>query len=159
MAFNRFDDMNRVFDDMNRMFEQMRAGRMGMTPEYDGRYDDETDSGRNWLGMRGYDRSGMSLTEDEGCYVCVLDMPGYEKSDIDCTYEDGMLYVSAERAAAESADNVWMRSARRMSERVSIPREIVSDDISATYRNGVLEVRMPLVEAESRRSGRSIDIN
>ncbi|WP_435334946.1 Hsp20/alpha crystallin family protein [Haloarchaeobius sp. TZWWS8] len=151
MAFNRFDDMGKMFDDMNRMFDQMRTN--WATSEYMGRYDDE---GRMpWSGRM--DRNTMTFTEEDDCLVFVMDMPGFEKSDIECSYDDGMLRISAERDAEESSENVWMRSSRRMSEQVRVPGDIVTDDISATYRNGVLEVHMPRREAEIE-SGRSIDI-
>ncbi|PSQ46827.1 hypothetical protein BRD15_08300, partial [Halobacteriales archaeon SW_6_65_15] len=64
---------------------------------------------------------------------------------------------------------------RRVSERVTIPEEVVEDEISATYRNGVsaseasrgspdrrsggvLEVHLPLVESEADEGGRKIDV-
>jgi HSP20 family protein len=35
---------------------------------------------------------------------------------------------------------------RRVAERVTIPESIVEDEIAASYRNGVLEVHLPLAE-------------
>ncbi|WP_267642221.1 Hsp20/alpha crystallin family protein [Haloarchaeobius amylolyticus] len=155
MSFKRFDDMNSMFDQMDRMFDQMRRNWAGMTPELETRRGDLTT--RANVGSRGFEQSGMMLTEEDTMYVFVMDIPGFEKSDIACTYDDGMLRIVAEREEDESAENVWMRRSRRMSEQVRIPREILADEITASYRNGVLEVHLPFATMDEE-SGRSIDI-
>ncbi|WP_439028652.1 Hsp20/alpha crystallin family protein [Haloarchaeobius sp. DT45] len=155
MSFRKFDDMNSMFDQMDRMFDQMRRNWANMTPEIESRR--RGFQGRPALGSGGFEQSGMMLTEEENMYVFVMDIPGFEKSDISCTYDDGMLRIVAEREEDESAENVWMRRSRRVSESVRIPREIVADEITASYRNGVLEVHLPYAEM-TEESGRNIDI-
>ena len=65
--------------------------------------------------------------------------------------------------ARESEGGIAVRSevtrSRRVAERVTIPEEILEDEITASYRNGVLEVYLPLAEpvAETDDEG-SIDI-
>ncbi|WP_435317154.1 Hsp20/alpha crystallin family protein [Haloarchaeobius sp. TZWSO28] len=155
MSFKRFDDMNSMFDQMDRMFDQMRRNWAGMTPELESRRGDFMS--RPSFGGRSFEQSGMMLTEEDTMYVFVMDIPGFEKADISCTYDDGMLRITAEREEDESAENVWMRRSRRVSESVRIPREILADEITASYRNGVLEVHMPFAQMDEE-SGRNIDI-
>ncbi|WP_439028653.1 Hsp20/alpha crystallin family protein [Haloarchaeobius sp. DT45] len=98
------------------------------------------------------------LREVDGEYVCICELPGFERSDIECTYEDGVFYIDAYRDGSQDSDNIWMRRSRRVSERVPLPRQVAVDDITASYRKGVLEVRMPLVGGEGR-DGQSITIH
>ncbi|WP_435361126.1 Hsp20/alpha crystallin family protein [Haloarchaeobius sp. DFWS5] len=104
-----------------------------------------------------YARPGCELIERSDECVFLLYLPGFEKSDIECTYEDGYFYVDARREGRDGADNYWMRRAGRVSERVYIPRDIDTDEISATYRNGVLEVHLPFGSG-SRRTGTTVSI-
>ncbi|WP_439028654.1 Hsp20/alpha crystallin family protein [Haloarchaeobius sp. DT45] len=98
------------------------------------------------------------LREFDGEYVCICELPGFERSDIECTYEDGVFYIDAYRDGSQDSDNVWMRRPRRMRERVPLPRQVAVDDITASYRKGILEVRMPLV-GRGGRDGQSITIH
>jgi len=44
-------------------------------------------------------------------------------------------------------------------ERVTVPKTIAEDEITAAYRNGVLEVHLPLAEPAERDDERTIDIS
>ncbi|WP_439028655.1 Hsp20/alpha crystallin family protein [Haloarchaeobius sp. DT45] len=90
------------------------------------------------------------LREVDGEYVCICELPGFERSDIECSYEDGVFYIDAYRDGSQDSDNVWMRRSRRVSERVPLPRQVAVDDITASYRKGVLEVRMPYASGDAR---------
>ncbi|WP_435362950.1 Hsp20/alpha crystallin family protein [Haloarchaeobius sp. DYHT-AS-18] len=133
-------------------------------PDYrpEGRYDDRYDGrGRGERGeYAGYPvDSGRryELREVDGEFVCICELPGFERSDIECTYEDGVFYIDAYREASEDAENVWMRRPRRVNERVPLARPVTVDDITASYRRGILEVRMPVAGSEGR-AGQSITI-
>lgn len=133
---NPFD----VFDEMERAFDQMRRSMWGGY----GR------SGRNWNDESlpeayeyGHDSNLTVESTDEG-YVVLADLPGFEKDEIDLRYDDGMLHISATH---EVDDGEYARS-RRVRESVSIGGDVVVDGIEATYRNGVLEVHVPVEDGE-----------
>lgn len=137
MAFRTFDDMNSMFDQMDRMFDEMRANWMGATPRLESGSDVTT-----------YGDTATSLTERDDNYVFVMDLPGFEREDIELTYRDGVLHIDAVTEIDHDSEFVSMHQSRRSSERVSIPGEIVAEEIEATYRNGVLEVHLPMLEGE-----------
>jgi HSP20 family protein len=76
---------------------------------------------------------------DEG-HVVIADLPGFETEETDLRYADGTLHIDATH---EVDDGEYARS-RRARESVSVAGDVRTDDIEATYRNGVLEVRMPV---------------
>jgi HSP20 family protein len=140
MAFRTFDDMDGMFDQMDQMFDDMRASWMGMTPQL------ESGNGSDLVTA---DRSATSLTERDGNYVFVMDLPGFEREDIELTFRDGLLHIDAATEIEHDSEFVSMHQSRRSSEHVRIPGDIVAEEIVATYRNGVLEVRLPMMEGEA----------
>lgn len=141
MTIRTFDDVNSMFDGMD-SFDDLR--RRLSTPLWND------------------DSSGRQLIDTDEGYALVVDMPGFERDDIDVTVTDGVLTIDAEiehTAMDESTDDVrTLRGAtgsRRAHERMRLPEGVPVDDISATYRNGVLEIRLP---AEGVSSGVTIDV-
>jgi HSP20 family protein len=138
-----------MFDEMDRMFDQMRRsmwgtyGRPAIEAPARSRDIAEFDFGIE---------SNLTLEETEDGYVVLADLPGFEKEEFDLRFDDGMLYI---RAAHEVEGDGFARS-RKISESIHVPGAVVAADISATYRNGVLEVHIP-VEGEMD-TGHHIDI-
>lgn len=124
------------FDEMERMMEQMRQsfGGWGDWSDFSGP-------------MRG---SGVSLETDDEGYVVLADLPGFEKEELDLRFEDGVLAIRAEHENSDeyegAAGSAYSSRRRHFHERVHVPAEIREDEISASYRNGVLEVHLPTVE-------------
>ncbi|WP_255168920.1 Hsp20/alpha crystallin family protein [Natrononativus amylolyticus] len=156
-----FDEMNRMFREMDRTFEQLR--RMWWdefeTPalESPSRPALEGEGTPRLVGTRG--EAAMSLEREGEGYVFVMDLPGFEREEIDLTFEEGLLSVRA-RSDRESGDEGrQLLRERRVARQVTIPAEVVEDEISASYRNGVLEVHLPMLEAETAEESRHrIDI-
>ena len=144
------------FEEMDRLFDQMRS-QMWLLSGADLRGDG--DSGRRALNAPAMRRSGDATREDDGEkrgtrlverddeFVLVVDLPGFETDDIELTFADGTLAVAASRADGEES----VTRSRRASERVSIPKDVDADAITASYRNGVLEVRLPVLADEDVR--------
>ncbi|NHN47807.1 Hsp20/alpha crystallin family protein [Halostella sp. JP-L12] len=106
---------------------------------------------RTMWGREGWS-DATSLVEEDGEYVFVMDLPGFEREEISLTFDDGVLTVTADRET--ESETVARR--RRVDERVTVPGEVDVDAVAATYRNGVLEVRLPTTDAADR--GRRIEI-
>lgn len=79
------------------------------------------------------------LYEEEGQFVLTIDMPGYEREEISVSWDEGVLHIGAEHENdARGQRKTYRRTFR-------VPKEIEPDEISAHYRNGVLEVRLPIL--------------
>jgi HSP20 family protein len=83
-------------------------------------------------------------TEDEIVYA--LDLPGIPEDKISVELDDGALTISAERERTEEqSDERFYRFERRFgtfSRTFSVPQGVSESDVSADYKDGVLEVHM-----------------
>ena len=92
---------------------------------------------------------------DEGDrFRIVVDLPGFNKEDINVYVENGDLVIKAERKEEKEEEGKnFIRKERKYGEvyrRVSLPSEVDIDKISARYNNGVLEIIIPKVEKEKK---------
>jgi len=78
-----------------------------------------------------------------------FDLPGIDPESIEVTVDRGLLTVSAKRAEEYAEGENPYRRERVMgtfTRRVSLSDTIDADKIDAGYTNGVLSVRLPLLE-------------
>ncbi len=119
-----------------------------------------------WFGRRGFDwpETFKDLFEDaalkveefeeDGHLVVRAEMPGLDPDeDVEITVSDHMLHLRAERRAeSRTEDKKGFRSEFRygsFSRSVALPVGATEDDVTATYADGILEVRVPIDTAEA----------
>ncbi len=103
----------------------------------------EGDLDKGWLRVEEF--------EDEGALVVRAEMPGIDpERDVDISVSDGVLTIVAERVErSEQKKKETYRSEFRygsFERSVALPAGATEEDVSATYADGVLEVRVPLGE-------------
>jgi HSP20 family protein len=88
----------------------------------------------------------LDAWETEQELVYAFDLPGIPQDAISVEVEDGMLTVSAERARSrEISEEHYHRVERRhgaFSRSVGLPQGVSEEAIKASYRDGVLEIRV-----------------
>lgn len=126
------------FETMDRLFEQLRRSMVEGYPTEVGAASDAFSVGG----------TPVRMEETETGYVVMADLPGFETEDLDVRFDDGVLTISGTHVSDEAGEEMATYRQRRVEERVSIPETVVVDDVSASYRNGVLEVHLP-VDAET----------
>ncbi len=85
----------------------------------------------------------------EGDVVLRFDVPGIDPDSIEVTVDRGVLSVSATRNEERNEDDTFFVRERPMgtfTRRVRLSENLNADAVEATYRNGVLEVRIPVLE-------------
>ena len=83
-------------------------------------------------------------------YVIRAELPGIDpEKDVEVTVENGMLSVSAERQERSSEKGRSEFRYGSFSRSIALPRGAREEDISASYKDGVLEIRMPKPSAEA----------
>jgi HSP20 family protein len=91
------------------------------------------------------------LYEEDDEFVLSVEMPGFDPEEIDVTWDDGVLNVAGEHTDDE-------RNRRRTyHRRFRFPKTVADEDISARYRNGILEIRLPVLDGATTR-GTEIEI-
>ena len=88
--------------------------------------------------------------------VVRVEMPGMKKEDCRITIEDNTLYLSGEkRIERESQDRIYHvmeRAYGSFKRAIALPGNVDIGDAQATYKNGVLTVRLPKEGGETGRS-------
>ncbi|WP_137285051.1 Hsp20/alpha crystallin family protein [Halorussus salinisoli] len=84
------------------------------------------------------------LYEEDGEFVLNGEMPGFDPEDISVTWDDGVMNIAAER------DDETRGRRQTYHRRFRFPKDIDDAAITAEYTNGVVEVRLPALEATTR---------
>lgn len=83
-----------------------------------------------------------AYTDKDGMTHIDIEMPGFDKSEIDVRLEDGVLTVSAEKNETEKDENKYLFKERHMtcSRSFTVPTHRVVEDFKVTYENGILGI-------------------
>lgn len=96
-------------------------------------------STRGWI-------PAVDVWETDNEVVYAFDLPGIPEDKIDVEFEDNALTVSGERERTdETSNDRYYRFERRFgsfSRTIGLPEGVSASDVSADYKNGVLEVRV-----------------
>ncbi len=100
----------------------------------------------HWL--EGGDLIRVEEYRDDGMLVVRADLPGIDPDkDVELTVADGMLHIEAERREEEKQEGKgYLRQEVRygsLSRSLPLPEGVTEADITATYKDGVLAIRIP----------------
>ena len=92
----------------------------------------------------------VDVLESKDSYHIRAELPGMKKEDIKVEVTDGNLTLSGERKSEKLAEGVEYRHVERVDAKFwrsfSLPETVKTDGIEATYKDGVLEIRVPKAE-------------
>ena len=90
----------------------------------------------------------LDLYQSNDNLIAVVELPGMCKEDIEISLHDGTLTISGERKR-ESNDDKAERSERYIGtfrRSIALPTRVDANKVNATYRDGILTVRLPKAE-------------
>ena len=85
----------------------------------------------------------------DGDVLLRFDVPGIDPESIDVTVDGGVLSVSVKRAEERAENDKFFVRERTMgtfTRRLYLSKNLNADAVEATYNNGVLQVRIPVLE-------------
>lgn len=139
MALIRWDpwrELNRLREEMNRLFE----GTEGLP--FTG-----------WL--RGEAQPSLDVYDAGEEIVVKADLPGFEPKDVDVrVYPDAVVLRGEQKREEEVERPGYFCRERRLGSfyrQVRLPAEVIPEDAKASFRNGVLELRVPKAEEKNGR--------
>jgi HSP20 family protein len=92
----------------------------------------------------------VDIFEDGGDIVVKAELPGIKKDDLEVTLTDDDITISGEKRKEEKIKKKgyykWERSYGSFCRTFSLPAKIQSDKVRSTFKDGVLEIRMPKSE-------------
>ncbi|MDK2926663.1 MAG: hypothetical protein PWR31_353 [Bacillota bacterium] len=143
MRWDPFQDLWQVREEVNRLFDHT----LSRYPALAGR--------RGW-------QPAVDMYEDEKEVVVKAEIPGVEPKDVDITVTADSLSLRGElKEEREEREDGYIRSERRFGQfyrTLTLPAEVKPEEAKATFKNGVLEVRVPKA-AEGRTKGVKVKIN
>src|SRR5436305_6826561 len=87
---------------------------------------------------------------EEGDKIFVkVEVPGMDEKDLKVNFEDGVLTVSGERTFERKDERNYHRIERSygtFTRTFTLPRTVDANQITASYRNGILEIEIPKKE-------------
>jgi len=98
--------------------------------------------------------SGLDVWEDDQHLYVELDLPGFDREDVELTFDKGRLHIAAERKAPEGERNYLHRERGygRVERVLSLPETIDPENVDAELRGGVLYLKLSKKpEAQPRR--------
>ena len=103
----------------------------------------------------------VDIKEDDTSFILSADIPGLKKSDIDLFVDNNILKISGTRDYNNENDNSEYHYQERtygsFHRSFKLPISVVEENISATFRNGILTVVLPKNE-EAQPKQRTIKI-
>lgn len=142
---NPFQMMRRFTQDMERMFEEFQGFRFPSFFKTDfAPFRMEFDK-VEWVPQ-------IEVLQNNGQFMIRADLPGLTKDDVKVELTDKLLVISGERKEEkEEKSEGFYRSERSYGNfyrRIPLPEGVKTENTAATFRNGVLEITMPLPKAE-----------
>jgi len=135
-----FTDVSRWERDMDRMMEDFFGRRArSMWPE-------------SWFRRGEMDVSAPALDvfEDKDDVVVKAELPGIDKEHIEVNLTDNLLTIKGEKKKEEEVkeENYYRceRSYGSFTRSVELPKAVHTDKVKASFKNGILEVRVPKTE-------------
>ncbi len=105
-------------------------------------------------------RPAVDVTEEDGTYKVVAELPGMSGDDVEVEVHGGVLRLSADREEEreEGEDDVHLRERRfgRFERAFRLPEHVDAEAIEASMKDGVLTVTVPKAASEQPRQ---IEVN
>lgn len=107
------------------------------------------------LPVRKDNRMKCDIYEKDNKYFIEMEVPGFNKEDIDISLKEGYLTVKAEKKMSNEEKDENKKYLRKERNYIKTERSfnlgnIDEDNIDASFENGVLKIEIPKVEENKR---------
>ncbi|MCE7934062.1 MAG: Hsp20/alpha crystallin family protein [Chlorobi bacterium CHB2] len=152
---NIADQLKKAAEEVERVTTQWKTGswpnvRTRINELWKGLAENETGS---WIPQ-------IEIREEPNAYVIYLDAPGMQRGDVEVEISDDALILKGERKMepTEEGKRILMteRGYGAFARTLPLPEDANREEVSATFKEGVLEVRFGRVQVQKNR--RIIDV-
>jgi len=131
-------EFDRIRREMDRLWDSFLEGRPLRRAE----------DSREWL-------PSIDVSETKNELVIKAELPGLDPKDIDISMNNGYLTIKGEKKheKEEKDENYHLveRSYGSFTRSVRLPKEVQSDKITASFKNGVLRITLPKSEEAKKK--------
>lgn len=95
------------------------------------------------------------IKEKKDKYIIEMDLPGFDKENINLELKDGYLEISAkvEKTEKDEEEEKFIRHERfygECSRNFFVGEDLTEEDIEAEFKNGILKIEVPKKEPEEK---------
>jgi len=130
-----FDSLRR---EMDRLWDSFFEGRSGRRGRQEG----------EWL-------PSIDVAETKGDLLVKAELPGMDPKDIDISLHEGILTIKGEKKQEkeekEEGYHLIERSYGSFTRSIRLPKDVQSDKINASFKNGILKVVLPKTEEAKKK--------
>jgi HSP20 family protein len=127
--------LRRFHDEVSRLFDEDQYGVAGG--------DQSSAATSHWA-------PAVDIKEEQDRYLLRADVPGVDSKDIEITMENGVLTIKGERSLEDKEEREGYKRVERVYgtffRRFTLPDTADAEKVSASSKNGVLEVTIPKQE-------------
>jgi HSP20 family protein len=141
--------MPRIFEDFMRPFDEF------MRPFFEG------SAGSLWTELKGKEPN-IDFQDRGDHYVLTAELPGFEKKDVEVRISSNVLELKGEKRTekqSKSPDGMQTESSHSYVHRYfTLPEEVLSEKVSGTMKNGVLELKLPKKEPKAMDRSKKVEL-
>jgi HSP20 family protein len=131
-------EFDRLRKEMDRVWDSFFEGRPSRRTREEG----------EWL-------PSLDVSETKSDLVVKAELPGMEAKDIEISLNEGLLTIKGEkkqeREEKEEGYHLIERSYGTFTRSIRLPKDVQSDKIKASFKNGVLKVILPKSEEAKKK--------
>jgi HSP20 family protein len=146
-AASPFGVMRRLSDDLDELFGQL-VGGAAITGAVAAPLAFVADAPVDWV-------PAIETFQRDGKLVVQADLPGLQADDVTVEIDDGILTLSGERREEQEVDESGVRRTERrygcFTRSIALPKGARTEEVQASFRNGVLEITVPLSQSSQQR--------
>jgi HSP20 family protein len=148
-----FGLMSRMFEEMDRFFDELGFGRSRLMPRPQmlGERQPQRSMGGLWAPQ-------IEVSEREGQLVICADLPGLRREDVKVDLTDDVLTIQGERQENRQGRGYSERTYGSFYRTIPLPEGVNAEGAQAKFRDGVLEVSIPLPQREQQQKHKQLEI-
>jgi len=143
-----------IWDEMNRMKKRMNRVWRGFD-ENPWEFEDSDED------LTGYRKAWVDARDSGDEFVVSVELPGVEKKDIQISVDEGYLAIRVEKKSESEKKTEEQYSYSKdfigFYRRIPLPENADVEKIDASYRDGILKLRIPKLRKEKKK-GREIEV-
>lgn len=149
-------EINRAWENLSDGWRELLSRGNNALTHFTRKKEDELATGNALSNFPRWSLLAGEVEETDKEILVRLEVPGMEKDDYQITIEGNVLYLSGEKRfeceTHDSTYHVMERAYGSFQRTIPLPRNVDTDLAEASYKNGVLSVRLPKSGNQSARS-------
>jgi len=148
-----WDEIQRMHEQMDMLFESFFTGRNMFNNEINNSL---IENKRNNELTTEYRQPITDIQETDKEYITTIELPGMNKKDIEINATEEGIEIRAEQKIENKKEDKknktysYVKNYAGFYKHINLPEGINKDKISASYKNGVLEIKIPKTETKKK---------